>query len=113
MGEACVDRPTWEADWMDEIFGRCGKQMIFKLILAANYMTIQPLLDLGCMKIATMIKGKSPEEIKRILGDNDEAGNDEAGNVKVLSQDDEKDAQDQPRARGANDNRRLLDMLSA
>lgn len=33
------------------------------------------LLHLGCAKVATMIKGKSPEEIKQILGEEDEQGN--------------------------------------
>merc|ERR1712029_312935 len=31
------------------------------------------LLQLGCAKVATMIKGKSPEEIKQILGEEEEA----------------------------------------
>merc|ERR1711964_154558 len=48
------------------------KGQIFKIILGANYMDIQSLLHLGCAKIATLIKGKSPEEIKKILGDDDE-----------------------------------------
>merc|ERR1712034_9380 len=48
------------------------KKVIFQIILAANYMDIKSLLHLGCAKIATLIKGKSPEEIKKILGDDDE-----------------------------------------
>jgi len=50
-----------------------SKAEIFQLILGANYMDIHPLLHLGCAKIATLIKGKSPEEIKKILGDSDAA----------------------------------------
>merc|ERR1711964_833960 len=45
------------------------------LILAANYMDIKSLLHLGCAKIATLIKGKSPEEIKKILGADEDAVN--------------------------------------
>ena len=37
---------------------------LYHLILAANYMDIKPLLDLGCAYIATMIKDKSMEQIK-------------------------------------------------
>merc|ERR1711964_926646 len=49
-----------------------GKNAIFDLILAVNYLDIKSLLHLGCAKIATLIKGKTPEEIKKILGeDND------------------------------------------
>lgn len=38
---------------------------LFDLVLAANYMDIQPLLDLTCATIASMIKGKTPEEINK------------------------------------------------
>ena len=38
---------------------------LFELIVAANYMDIKSLLDLGCAKVATLIKGKSPEDIRR------------------------------------------------
>merc|ERR1739845_95182 len=44
----------------------------------ANYMDIKSLLHLGCAKIATLIKGKSPEEIKKILSEDD--GDDEKEN---------------------------------
>merc|ERR1719471_2553528 len=42
---------------------------ILQVILGANYMDLPSLLHLGCAKIATLIKGKSPEEIKNILAD--------------------------------------------
>jgi len=48
------------------------KKTVFNIILAANYMDIKSVLHLGCAKIATLIKGKSPEEIKKILGDDEE-----------------------------------------
>ncbi len=34
---------------------------------AANYMDIKPLLDLTCAKVASMIKGKTPEEIRKVF----------------------------------------------
>jgi len=39
----------------------------FDLINAANYMDIKPLLDLSCAKIASMMKGKSAEEIRTMF----------------------------------------------
>ena len=41
------------------------QELLFELILAANYMDIKSLLDLTCAKVASMIKGKSPEEIRQ------------------------------------------------
>ncbi len=38
---------------------------LFDIILAANYLNIKSLLDLSCAKVATLIKGKSPEEIRK------------------------------------------------
>ena len=38
---------------------------LFELINSLNYMDIKSLLELVCAKIACMIKGKSPEEIRK------------------------------------------------
>ncbi|CAD8047432.1 unnamed protein product [Paramecium primaurelia] len=38
---------------------------LFDIILAANYLDIKSLLDLSCAKVATYIKGKTPEEIRK------------------------------------------------
>ena len=39
----------------------------FDLINAANYMDIKSLLDLSCAKIASLMKGKSAEEIRTMF----------------------------------------------
>lgn len=39
----------------------------FDIINAANYMDIKPLLDLSCAKIASLMKGKSAEEIRTMF----------------------------------------------
>lgn len=50
--------------WYAE-FVNVEQVLLFELILAANYMDIKPLLDLTCATVASMIKGKTPEEIRR------------------------------------------------
>jgi len=54
-----------------EFINKQTKKVVFKIILGANYLDCKSLLHLGCAKIATLIKGKSPEEIKKILGTDD------------------------------------------
>lgn len=56
---------AWDADFVNSV----DKKMLFQICLGANYMDISSLLHLCCAKVATMIKGKSPEEIKTILGE--------------------------------------------
>ena len=44
--------PEWDAKFVD-----VEQELLFELILAANYMDIKPLLDLTCATVASMIKG--------------------------------------------------------
>ena len=52
------------SEW-DAAFVAIEQEMLFELILAANYMNIKSLLDLTCAKVASMIKGKTAEEIRK------------------------------------------------
>lgn len=49
----------------DQEFVHVDQATLFDLILAANYLNIKDLLDLTCQSVADMIKGKTPEEIRR------------------------------------------------
>lgn len=51
----------WDAKFIDL---EHDQETLFKIILAANYMDIPSLLDLGICKIACMVKGKDPDEVK-------------------------------------------------
>jgi S-phase kinase-associated protein 1 len=70
-----IVQDPWDAT---EFIEKLTKKEIFQVILAANYMDIKSLLHLGCAKIATLIKGKSPEEIKKILSEDDEKDEEKA-----------------------------------
>ncbi|KAG0905100.1 hypothetical protein G6F33_012431 [Rhizopus arrhizus] len=59
-------RNTDIEDW-DKNFFEVDQEMLFDIILAANYLDIKQLLDTGCKTVANIIKGKSVEEIRRIF----------------------------------------------
>ena len=51
----------WDQKFMED------QEMLFEIILAANYLEVKALLDVGCRTVANMIKGKSPEEIRTMF----------------------------------------------
>lgn len=51
----------------DRKFLEIDQELLIELIMAANYLNIKDLLDLTCAKVASMIKGKSPEEIRQMF----------------------------------------------
>ncbi|KAF8634083.1 hypothetical protein AX15_001085 [Amanita polypyramis BW_CC] len=59
-------RSTEISEW-DQKFITVDQEMLFEIILAANYLDIKPLLDVGCKTVANMIKGKTPEEIRKLF----------------------------------------------
>ncbi|KAI3954148.1 hypothetical protein MKW98_017972 [Papaver atlanticum] len=51
---------NWDAD-----FVKVDQPLLFNHILDANFLNIKNLLDLTCQKVADMIKGKTPEVIRK------------------------------------------------
>ncbi|ULT93567.1 hypothetical protein L3Y34_003216 [Caenorhabditis briggsae] len=56
------DIASWDAEFL-----KVDQGTLSEIILAANYMDIKGLLDVTCKAVANMIKGKSPDEIRRTL----------------------------------------------
>ncbi|PIC32119.1 hypothetical protein B9Z55_012574 [Caenorhabditis nigoni] len=54
------DIASWDVEFL-----KVDQGTLFEIILAANYMDIKGLLDVSCKAVANMIKGKSPDEIRR------------------------------------------------
>ncbi|GMY05434.1 SKP1-like protein 1B [Fagus crenata] len=53
---------TWDAEFIN-----VDQNILFELIMAANYLDIKGLLDLICKTVADMMKGKSVEEIRKMF----------------------------------------------
>ncbi|KAB2602390.1 SKP1-like protein 1B [Pyrus ussuriensis x Pyrus communis] len=53
----------FDEDFVNEI--KADQNVLFDLILAANYLNIKSLLDLTCQTVADMIKGKTPEDVRK------------------------------------------------
>ncbi|KAI4297773.1 hypothetical protein L6164_037641 [Bauhinia variegata] len=54
---------TWDAD-----FVKVDRATLFDLSMAANYLDIKSLLDLTCQTVGDIIKGQTPEEIRKTFG---------------------------------------------
>ena len=54
------------SDWYAD-FVELEQEILFEVILAANYLDIKPLLELAWAKVATMIKGKSVVEVRNLF----------------------------------------------
>ena len=57
------DIDEWDSEYI-----QVENEQLFEIILAANYLDIKPLLDLGCKTVANMLRGKSPEQIREMFG---------------------------------------------
>ncbi|XP_028093952.1 SKP1-like protein 1B [Camellia sinensis] len=72
---------TWDSD-----FVKVDQPTLFDLILAANYLNIKSLLDLTCQTVADMIKGKTPEEIRKTFNIKNDFSADEEEEVRRENQ---------------------------
>ncbi|CAK7357298.1 unnamed protein product [Dovyalis caffra] len=62
-GSSKEELKRWDADFVD-----VDKDVLYDLLLASNYLNIEVLLHQLAQKVADMIKGKKPEEIRQLFG---------------------------------------------
>lgn len=68
-----IEKPLKSANFADVTspwfanFVELDQDMLFELIMAANYLDMKPLLDLACAKVASQIKNKSVKEIRQFF----------------------------------------------
>ncbi|KAJ1342584.1 hypothetical protein BSLG_002901 [Batrachochytrium salamandrivorans] len=60
-----ITKSSEDIDEWDKEFINVDQGTLFEIILAANYLDMKGLLDLGCKTVANMIKGKTVEEIRK------------------------------------------------
>ncbi|XP_042040812.1 SKP1-like protein 11 [Salvia splendens] len=58
------DLNKFDSDYKKSLEDDRVQNMLFDVILAANYMDIASLLNLTCQLVADMMKGKTPEQIR-------------------------------------------------
>ena len=57
----------------DKNFLKVDQGTLFELILAANYLDIKGMLDVTTKTVANMIKGKTPDEIRKLFNIRDKS----------------------------------------
>ena len=67
----------WDAKYVD-----IDREDLFELISAANYMNIPSLLDLTGAKVASMIMGKTPEQIRETFNIVDDLSDEEKNQIR-------------------------------
>ncbi|CAD5209130.1 unnamed protein product [Bursaphelenchus okinawaensis] len=55
------------SDWQTE-FMKVDDDKLYDLIMAANYLEIPLLLETGSKKLAEKLKGKTPNELRKMMG---------------------------------------------
>ncbi|KAJ2474729.1 hypothetical protein GGH95_004568 [Coemansia sp. RSA 1836] len=66
----------------DENFMKVDQELMFEILLAANYMDIKPLLELGCKTVANMIRNKTAQEIRTMFNIVDDFSPEEREQIK-------------------------------
>ena len=61
------EKRTDDISAYDAEFLKVDQGTLFSLILAANYLDIKGLLDVACKTVANMIRGKTPEDIRKMF----------------------------------------------
>ncbi|XP_021966695.1 S-phase kinase-associated protein 1-like [Folsomia candida] len=80
--ERCTDDiTTWDANFI-----KMEQTQLFDLIVAANYLDISGLLDLGCKIVANMIEGKTADEIRAMFNIENDLSPEELEQIRMENQ---------------------------
>ena len=68
---------AWYAEYV-----KVEQDLLFELVTAANFMDIKPLLDLTCLAVAVLIKGKQASELRAMFNISNEFTPEEEAQVR-------------------------------
>mmetsp|Transcript_41201 Transcript_41201/g.98674 ORF Transcript_41201/g.98674 Transcript_41201/m.98674 type:complete len:171 (+) Transcript_41201:269-781(+) len=63
-------------------FTEVDQQLLFELVTAANFMDVKPLLDLTCLAVSILIKGKQASELRAMFNISNEFTPEEEAQVR-------------------------------
>lgn len=72
---------AWDVDFL-----KVDQGTLFELLLAANYLGIEGLLDAACKTVALQIKGKAPDEIRKTFNIQNDFTAEEEAEVRMENQ---------------------------
>ncbi|KAG9119605.1 hypothetical protein FRC07_005308 [Ceratobasidium sp. 392] len=61
------EHPPPMSEWDKTYITEVDQAMLFNILLAANYLSIKPLLNFGTRQVAESIKGKNPSQIQEMF----------------------------------------------
>jgi len=64
-------------------FVKVDQALLFELVTAANFMDIKPLLDLTCLAVSVLIKGKQASELRQIFNISNDFSPEEEAQVRA------------------------------
>ncbi|ORX85157.1 ubiquitin-protein ligase [Basidiobolus meristosporus CBS 931.73] len=82
LGEEIDEVVCTEMDDWDREFALVDSKLLFAIVMAANYLDIKLLLEVGCKIIANIIRGKTPEQIREIFRLEDDLTEEEKEQIK-------------------------------
>lgn len=65
-------------------FVKVDQALLFELVTAANFMDIKPLLDLTCLAVSVLIKGKQASELRAIFNISNDFTPEEEAQVRLF-----------------------------
>ena len=69
-------------NWEESFVKNLDQDQQFRLIMASNYLDVKGLLDMMCCNTANGIKGKTPEELRKMFGITEEFTEEETKKVR-------------------------------